>query len=999
MKYIADLHIHSRYSRATSRQLVPEQLWRWGQLKGLQVIATGDITHPQWLAELEQALQPSARAEGLFELKPEPAAALRPTIPSSCQSEPLFILSGEISSIYKKEGEVRKVHNVVFFPSFAAAAVFQQRLERIGNIRSDGRPILGLDARDLLEIVLSTDPGARLIPAHIWTPWFSLLGSQSGFDSLAACFGDLTPHLFAVETGLSSDPPMNWRLSMLDGLNLVSNSDAHSPEKLAREANIFNTDLSYPALFSALEEQGGERFAGTIEFFPEEGKYHMDGHRKCNRMMRPAETQSHHGLCPVCGKPATLGVSYRVHELADRPEGFKPVHARPFHSLIPLPELLGEVFAAGPATKKVQTLYHSLLRELGPELTILMDLSLPDLQRAAGPMVAEAIRRMRSAEVVAEPGYDGEYGIIRLFNDDERAGWLQQEALFSPERAHAAPVRGHTASAPPATRKISAEPQAGRAAEAAAGPWGLNPEQLEAVRHRGAPLIIQAGPGTGKTRTLTSRLALLLQEDFARPEEMLAITFTNKAAAEMRTRLEQMLGAERSAPLQIMTFHAFGRGLLAAAGAFFGRTPGFAILDTGEDTLFRHAVEERSGERLTATALQRISALKGLLHTPETLPEELSRTLPGAFSTLFRTYEELLVEWNAVDYDDLIALPVRLLRFDPELRRRLLENNRVIAVDEFQDINAAQYELFRIFALHADDICVIGDPDQSIYGFRGASPEFFTRLQEDLPGARLLRLRQNYRSTRTIITGAAGMLHRGAPPAEGASLAARDGRDLKIQFHAAASDAAEAFFVVEQIESLMGGTSHYALDAERASGERGQPYGFGDFAVLLRSRLLAPPLEEALTKSGLPFRRIADQYEKDRTDLARPTSAPPPAETEADEQPLLLDPRGDRIQILTLHAAKGLEFPVVFIIGCEEEILPFSFGGGGDVDEERRLLYVGMTRAREWLYLSHARTRMLRGQRHAQTPSRFLEDISRRLMQKHTAPPGRGKDKDQLKLF
>jgi len=997
MRFIADLHIHSRYSRATSRQLIPEQLWRWGQLKGLQVIATGDITHPQWLAELEEALQPSAGCEGLFELKPAAAAAVKAAVPPACQGNPLFILSGEISSIYKKEGEVRKVHNVVYFPSFAAAALFQQRLERLGNIRSDGRPILGLDARDLLEIVLSTDPGARLIPAHIWTPWFSLLGSQSGFDSIQACFGDLTPHIFAVETGLSSDPPMNWRLSMLDGLNLVSNSDAHSPEKLAREANIFNTELSYPALFAALEERGGGRFAGTIEFFPEEGKYHMDGHRKCGRMMRPDETRLHNGLCPVCGRPATLGVSYRVHELADRPEGSKPAGARPFHSLIPLPELLGEVFDAGAATKRVQILYHALLRELGPELAILMERSPAEIEHTAGPMVAEAVRRMRSGEVEAEPGYDGEYGVIRLFRLEERAGWLQQEALFRSESAPALPEKRHTAPPSPAAAVKTASAKKLRAAEPPPGPWGLNQEQLEAVRHRGSPLIIQAGPGTGKTRTLTSRLARLLEEGVARPEEILAITFTNKAAAEMRARLEEMLGPERAASLRIMTFHAFGCSLLTSAGAFFGRSPGFTIIDTEADDRFRRALEARAGERLTATALERISALKGLLHTPDSLPDEISRSLPAYFPALFRTYEELLVEWNAVDYDDLIALPVRLLRFEPELRRRQLERNRVIAVDEFQDIDAAQFELFRIFALHADDICVIGDPDQSIYGFRGASPEFFLRLQEELPGARLLRLRQNYRSSRTILSASTGMLRCGAPAQGEETVAARTGKELKIQFHAAASDAAEAVFVAQQIESLIGGASHFALDAERADGETGHTYAFGDFAILLRSRLLAGPLEEVLANSSLPFRRIADQYEKDRDDLTRPTGVS--GQDKSDAPSLPLDPRGDRIQILTLHAAKGLEFPVIFIIGCEEEILPFAFGGSSDVEEERRLFYVGMTRARERLYLTHARTRMLRGQRRQQSPSRFLADISRRLLKQHTAPQLRRKDKDQLKLF
>ncbi|HOT95632.1 MAG TPA: UvrD-helicase domain-containing protein [bacterium] len=992
MRFIADLHIHSHYSRATSSQLVPEQLWRWGQLKGLQVIATGDLTHPAWLEELQAALAPTARAEGLFVLNPERAAGQTSAVPAACRREIYFILSGEISSIYKKAGAVRKVHNVVFFPSFDAAVRFQHRLERIGNILSDGRPILGLDARDLLEIVLETDPGARLIPAHIWTPWFSVLGSQSGFDSLEACFGDLTPHLFAVETGLSSDPPMNWRLSMLDGLHLVSNSDAHSPEKLGREANLFDTNLSYPAIFAALADHQSLDFAGTIEFFPEEGKYHMDGHRKCGRMMRPAETLSHGGLCPVCGKPATLGVSYRVQELADRPEGFHPPGARPFHSLIPLPELLGEVLDAGPATKKVQGLYHALLRDLGPELAILMEVPLADLERTAGLMVAEAVRRMRSGEVVALPGYDGEYGHIALFHAEERAHWLRQAALFAPVAAPRAASEAAPA-APPA--RIAA---AHHAAEQSGDPWGLNSSQTEAVTHRGTPLIIQAGPGTGKTRTLTRRIARLLEEDFARPEEILAITFTRKAAREMQVRLVQILGTEKAAPLQIQTFHTFGKSLLQRAGAFFGRAPGFRLIDTETDGEFRQAVTERSGERLSATALQRISALKGLLYTPETLPQEIARSLPANFPALFRTYESLLVEWNAVDFDDLIALPVRLLRFEAGFRRQLLGSVQVIAVDEFQDINTAQYELFHLFALHARDVCVIGDPDQSIYGFRGASPEFFSRMQSDFPAARRITLRENYRSAPAILAASTGMLRQGNPPAPGETLIPRLASDLKVQFHAAASDRTEALFVIQQIESLMGGTSHYALDRRVGSPEAGSTCSFGDFAILLRSRLLADPLEEVLAKSGLPFKRIADQYEQDRMDLTRGEEGPPADEIET-ATPLTLDPRGDRIQILTLHAAKGLEFPVVFIIGCEENLLPFAFGRTGDVEEERRLFYVGMTRAQNRLYLSHARTRLLRGQRHAQIPSRFLQDINKQLLQKHTVPRGWAGANHQMNLF
>ena len=292
------------------------------------------------------------------------------------------MLGGEISNIYKRGDRTRKVHNVVFAPSFDAVERLQARLEKIGNIRSDGRPILGLDSRDLLEIVLDTDPACHLIPAHIWTPWFSLLGSKSGFDSVAECFADLTPHIFALETGLSSDPPMNWRVSGLDRYTLVSNSDAHSPEKLGREATLFDCELAYGALFEALKYAGrlpspahgsggraslawGEGYLGTIEFFPEEGKYHFDGHRACGIVWDPPTTRAHNEICPVCGKPVTVGVMHRVEALADRPEGFRPAGPRPFYSLIPLPELLGEVYGVGASSKQVQAEYFKLLAASG----------------------------------------------------------------------------------------------------------------------------------------------------------------------------------------------------------------------------------------------------------------------------------------------------------------------------------------------------------------------------------------------------------------------------------------------------------------------------------------------------------------------------------------------------------------------------------------------------------------------------------------------------------
>ncbi|MBN1276407.1 MAG: DNA helicase UvrD [Deltaproteobacteria bacterium] len=424
MKFIADLHIHSHYSRATSRSLDPENLSVWAQKKGIKVIGTGDITHPGWIAELREKLVPEET--GLFKLKPDLQNAVDSILPSSCLNPPRFLLSGEISCIYKKNGKTRKTHHLILMPDMDSALKFNERLGRIGNISSDGRPILGLDSRDLLEITLEVSDRAFFVPAHVWTPWFSVFGSKSGFDTLEECFEDLAGHIYALETGLSSDPPMNRHLSGLDRYLLISNSDAHSPNKLGREANIFDTVLEYDRIIQAMKD--GQGFIGTIEFFPEEGKYHLDGHRKCQVRLQPKDTSEHKGICPVCGKPLTIGVLNRIFELSDRE---KPLLSKDFISLIPLPEVLSELLDCGPATKKVISLYEDLISGLGPELKILMDISLGDISAAAGPLFAEAIDRMRRKKVLCEEGYDGEYGNIRLFEKSERLMNKRQDASFT----------------------------------------------------------------------------------------------------------------------------------------------------------------------------------------------------------------------------------------------------------------------------------------------------------------------------------------------------------------------------------------------------------------------------------------------------------------------------------------------------------------------------------------------------------------------------------------
>ena len=409
MQFIIDVHLHSRFARATSRDLNPSNLHKWSSLKGVDVVGTGDYTHPEWFAELSEQLEPAE--EGLYQLKAAWREAVEQELPEHCRRAVRFMLSVEISTIYKKGDKTRKIHHVVILPTLESVARLNRRLGAIGNLQSDGRPILGLDSRDLLEICLEADENVLFVPAHIWTPHFAALGASSGFDSLEECYGDLLPHIFAVETGLSSDPPMNWRLSALDRYAIISNSDAHSPQKLAREATCFDTECSYPGIYSALKDRDPARFLGTLEFYPEEGKYHYDGHRKCAVCYKPAQTLAAEGICPVCGRKLTVGVLHRVERLADRPDGFRPDFAPSYEYLIPLDEVIGAAIGVGPKSKKVRAVYDRLLAEIGPELEVLRHAGLAAIESCGGPLVAEGVRRMRCGEVDIYPGHDGEYGV------------------------------------------------------------------------------------------------------------------------------------------------------------------------------------------------------------------------------------------------------------------------------------------------------------------------------------------------------------------------------------------------------------------------------------------------------------------------------------------------------------------------------------------------------------------------------------------------------------
>ena len=411
MKMIADLHIHSRFSMATSKEGRPENLDFWARKKGISLIGTGDFTHPVWREELKERLV--SEGNGLDRLRD---ASIKEESRKFPGEGARFVVSGEISSIYKKNGKTRKVHNVILLPSLEAADAMAQRLEKIGNIHSDGRPILGLDSHDLLEMMLDVCPEGILIPAHIWTPHFSVLGAKSGFDSVEECFEELTPYVHALETGLSSDPAMNWRISKLDRYQLISNSDAHSPSKLGREANLLNIDCSYEGLYQAI--QTGQGLEGTVEFFPEEGKYHFDGHRKCGVSLSPIEAERLGGICPACGKKLTMGVDHRVEQLADRAEGFVKKDGKKYESLVPLPEVISACMGYSTASKKVQGCFEQMIQTLGTEFDILRNVPSEDIKSCAGERIAEGIENVRTGNVKRIPGYDGEYGKIELFDEN-----------------------------------------------------------------------------------------------------------------------------------------------------------------------------------------------------------------------------------------------------------------------------------------------------------------------------------------------------------------------------------------------------------------------------------------------------------------------------------------------------------------------------------------------------------------------------------------------------
>ncbi|MGA1869095.1 MAG: UvrD-helicase domain-containing protein [bacterium] len=1087
--FIADLHIHSHYSRATSKDCIPEELFRWACLKGIFLLGTGDFTHPGWLEELDAKLVP-AEEEGLYALRNDLEQEIIRQVPLKCRRDIRFIFSAEVSSIYKKEGKTRKIHNVILVPSIDIAKKISCALGEIGNIHSDGRPILGLDSKILLDLCLEICPEVIFIPAHIWTPHFSLFGAYSGFDRLEDCFEDLSDNIYALETGLSSDPAMNYRLSALDKYNLVSNSDAHSGKNLAREGNYFKCEPSYRGIRAALIDKSSDQFKGTFEFFPEEGKYHFDGHRNCGIRWSPEETIKADGLCPKCGKKITCGVMHRVDALADREMGLQPEGSKPYDRLIPLPEILANYFACGVNTKKVNTMYFRLLHNIGNEWHILTQSPFDELKSYTNAVIAEGIIRVRNGKVKIKPGFDGEYGHIEVFSKEELAhkkgfvGLLSPEKKSEPKRIRrkkkAEDAHIHRPSHPSVKKTDSSYSH------------NLNSLQKICVEESDGPVIVRAGPGTGKTRTLIYRIADLVQSKGVSVENIIAVTFTRKAASEMKDRLTVLFkDTDLCRRLWLGTFHQICGDILRKYGSF----KDFRLFQPHDClALLERLIKRQFPESTNSSSklLQKISFYKtGRAHEPFLNKEEKI-----FFDALIPAYKKALSIYNALDYDDLIITTVDILSHTPSLLDSFRSQFNHILIDEFQDIDPIQYKLILLLAGNGKGLFAIGDPDQSIYKFRGADYRIFFQIEKDFAHAKVYNLTHNYRSSGTILAAADKVISHNRARGE-YGLKAERASGSAIRILTLPNEKAEAIAVTKEIEILMGGTTMLSahgqalseekeIEGKREWGEEGEDLGelgFSDFAVLFRTGTQASILEECFIKAGIPYRLVGHKSILDNKEVREliaflklcldPTDIhsllqvlhlPLFSEiSEADKRrlflaeehhvlqsidlpgtlPVLLNKyceavmhkspaciiasfidevgfnasnlhgvvqlaegfsdlssfldqaflyregdfewrgKADRdqpevVSLMTLHAAKGLEFPVVFICGMEEGLFPWQRKNSkeeNDIEEERRLFYVGITRAKALLYLLHATMRRSWGKVIPQKESSFLTEI------------------------
>ncbi|MBQ9536294.1 MAG: UvrD-helicase domain-containing protein [Desulfovibrionaceae bacterium] len=1009
MNFLADLHLHSRFSLATSKDLTTANLDAWARIKGLAVIGTADFTHPKWREELHATLKEDPLT-GLYTLAG--TTSTLPFVPdkSACmqQTAPLFCPQTEISCIYKKNGRVRKIHALIYVPTLEDADRFSDRLGKVGNINSDGRPIIGLSAHDLLELLLDTVPEGIMVPAHIWTPWFSLFGSRSGFDSLEECFEDLSDHIFALETGLSSDPPMNRYISHLDKYALISNSDAHSGSKLGREANLFQGTPSFQNIFNAIKAAALRitdqdklpcQFLGTLEFFPEEGKYHLDGHRACNISLNPLETKELHNICPVCGKPLTIGVLHRVMELADRNNPGTLDQEPKYQSIMPLQEITAELLGMGVNAQKVLHTYGNILANLGPELDVLVNIPIEDISKY-WDRLGEGINRLRTNAVQLKAGFDGEFGQVHLFAPEELGSTKKSTRRQKPVSSLQAPS-ANLQTLELFQAKPSAETKKSRI------PATYSTEQKQALSYTQGPCLVIAGPGSGKTHVLLGRLNYLLQAQVP-SSKILALTFTRRAACEMRTRLRSLRVDDHALPA-IDTLHAF-------CWQYIKKLEPEAVLlsETSAQELFARA-NPQLDTRQRKHAWQKLAALReqGELDAPEYTE----------LKTLYANYQESCKRhFNGKCYDF-----TGLLEHILDLISDTTEPYQAVLVDEIQDCSLLQLNVIRkLLNKNGDGFFGIGDPNQAIYAFRGAVDSAPKVLQNFYPQLKIFTLNISYRSSQQILDCAQHVL----TPTNNLYLTAIEERKAQLNFCYTPSDTSEAQWIAKNCLNLLKVSS---ISVHKQEQELDLELAPADVAILVRYKFQITPIITALEQVGLPVSAPSTQafYQDqviaellNRIDPTGPTPQDFPSLKDLglwlEQQPWAglgasnspafkqmlrfyercgswenffaelvwlkeeeeLKSRADAIQIMTLHAAKGLEFAACFLPGLETGLLPAcpQLIGLNQQDtqedaEEQRLFYVGLTRASQLLFLSAAKSRYIYGKQYHLALSPFFTAI------------------------